>query len=69
MKRIAERMAVSEVSVRGYARSLEGKKYLMRVMRVGRTNHFRLRPLFDALETHKKARPPVAQEDSDEIDD
>jgi hypothetical protein len=68
MRRIAERMAVSEVSVRGYARSLEEKKYLQRVMRVGRTNQFRLRPLFEVLEAHRLANQKPVEED-DEIDD
>lgn len=68
MRRIAERMAVSEVSVRGYARSLEDKKYLQRVIRVGRTNQFRLRPLFDVLEAHRLANKKTV-EDDDEIDD
>lgn len=68
MRRIAERMAVSEVSVRSYARSLEEKHYLERVMRVGKTNQFRLRPLFTALEAHRLANKKVVVE-SDEIED
>lgn len=67
MRRIAERMAVSEVSVRGYARSLEDKKYLLRIMRVGRTNQFRLRPLFNALEALMASSKPIP--DTDEIED
>lgn len=68
MRRIAERMGVSEVSARGYARNLEIKHYLQRVMRVGRTNHFRLRPLFSVLEAHMLANQAPTN-DSDEIDD
>ena len=48
-KTLAGRMGLSDKMVRRYAQSLETKKYLNRVVRVGRTNRFDLTPLFDAL--------------------
>src|SRR4051812_27140574 len=47
---IAKRMGISTTAARGHARALEGKGYLQRVMRIGTTNRFDLRPLFHALE-------------------
>ncbi|HKR59113.1 MAG TPA: helix-turn-helix domain-containing protein [Pyrinomonadaceae bacterium] len=48
-KALAKKMAVSDKMVRRHAQSLEAKKYLRRVARVGNTNEFDLTPLFDAL--------------------
>src|SRR5882724_1972414 len=48
-KTLAKRMGVSDKMVRRHAQSLEAKKYLRRVSRVGATNEFDLTPLFDAL--------------------
>lgn len=48
-KTLATRMGLSDKMVRRYAQSLETKKYLRRVVRVGQTNRFDLTPLFDAL--------------------
>ena len=46
---IAKKMGVSAKMVRRHAQSLETKKYLKRVARIGQTNEFDLTPLFDAL--------------------
>ncbi len=72
---IATRMKMSETAVRGHARSLEGKKLLMRISRPGRSNEFDLTPLFKKLELvqeevrqerREKARPQAPEEDEDE---
>ncbi len=47
---LAKRMMRSEQAVRAAARSLEQKRYLFRHMRRGRTNHFDLKHLFEAVE-------------------
>ena len=47
---LAKRMGISTTAARGHARSLEGKGYLIRQMRVGTTNKFDLTKLFTALE-------------------
>ncbi len=56
---LALRMGVTDKMVRRYAANLEGKKYLVRRVRVGNTNTFDLNPLFAALaaalEEEKKA--------------
>jgi hypothetical protein len=49
-KSLATRMGVRVGTARGYARSLETKKYLVREMREHTTNRFHLEPLFTALE-------------------
>ncbi len=49
-KSLAKKMGVTPTAVRGYARSLETKGYLKRVMREAQTNKFQLEPLFKALE-------------------
>ncbi len=46
---LAKRMGVSDKAVRRHASSLEAKKYLIRIQRLGGTNKFDLNPLFDAL--------------------
>jgi hypothetical protein len=46
---LAKRMGVTDKAVRRYAAALEGKKYLVRRRRVGKTNTFDLNKLFDAL--------------------
>ena len=46
---LARRMGVSTKMVRRYAKALDGKGYLNRVVRTGDTNRFDLRPLFDKL--------------------
>lgn len=48
-KTVAKRMGVSEVYARKLARSLEDKGYLVREIRVGTTNRFNLKPLFNRL--------------------
>jgi len=48
-KTLAKLMGVTDKMVRRHAQSLETKKYLKRVVRVGATNQFDLTPLFDAL--------------------
>jgi DNA-binding MarR family transcriptional regulator len=48
-KVLAKRMGVSDKMVRRHAQTLETKKYLRRVARIGATNEFDLTPLFDAL--------------------
>ena len=47
---IATRMGVTPAAARGYARNLEKNGYLIRVSRTGRSNAFRLEPLFKELE-------------------
>lgn len=47
---LAKRMGISTTAARAHARSLEGKGYLIRQMRVGTTNKFDLTKLFTALE-------------------
>ena len=49
---IAEKMGVSDTSVRAYARKLEQCGLLRRVERPGRTTTFDLTPLFQKLEEH-----------------
>lgn len=48
---LARRMGVTDKAVRRHAASLESKKYLRRISRLGTTNKFDLSPLFDALLT------------------
>lgn len=47
---VAKKMGVSHEAARNYARSLESKGYLTRVITLGETNRFNLKPLFHALE-------------------
>jgi len=42
-------MGISDKMARRHAQSLEAKRYLRRVARVGATNQFDLTPLFDAI--------------------
>ena len=49
-KTIGRRMGVTDTSARKYARSLEKKGYLRRIMRESQTNRFDLEPLFEVLE-------------------
>ncbi len=49
-KTLAKRMGITATSARNHARSLDKKGYLKRQKRVGTTNLFDLRPLFQALE-------------------
>jgi hypothetical protein len=58
-KRLAKWMGKSEGYVRRVARSLEIKGFLVRRHRRGYTNEFDLTPLFDRLEGHLEAPPPV----------
>ena len=46
---LAERMGISVKMARRHAQTLEGRKYLRREMRTGKTNRFDLSPLFGAL--------------------
>jgi hypothetical protein len=48
-KSIADKMDVTTKAVQRYAASLESKRYLVRVPRVGSSNEFDLSKLFDAL--------------------
>lgn len=48
-KTLARRMGISDKMARRHAQSLEAKRYLRRVARVGATNQFDLTPLFDAI--------------------
>lgn len=59
-KAIAKSMGVTDTTVRNYARSLEEKGYLKRIMRVGETNRYNLQPLFDAVE--KKAQEEIKKQ-------
>jgi hypothetical protein len=54
-KSLAKRLGKTEGYARTLARTLEGKRLLARVVRVGRTNRFNLRPLFDKLKAHLAA--------------
>ena len=63
-KTLAKRLGRTEGYARTLARKLEGKKLLARIVRIGMTNRFNLRPLFDKLRAHlapvaatKEARP------------
>ena len=47
---IADKMNVSHISVRKYARDLENRGFLVRKMRKGLTTRYDLNPLFEALE-------------------
>ena len=48
-KRLGAHMGISHKMARTHAKSLEDKKLLRRLMRIGRTNRFDLTPLFAAL--------------------
>jgi hypothetical protein len=48
-KTIAKRMGITDKMARTHAKNLATSKYLVRHMRVGRTNRFDLTPLFQAL--------------------
>jgi DNA-binding transcriptional MocR family regulator len=52
---LAQRMGISVKMARRHAQTLEGKKYLRREMRRGRTNRFDLSPLFEGLLTVAQA--------------
>lgn len=56
---LAKRMGVTDTAVRNYARSLEKKELLRRLMREGETNLFDLSPLFVKLELIKKRATEV----------
>ncbi len=57
-KSIAKRMGITDKMARTHAKNLETGKYLVRHMRVGRTNRFDLMPLFNALaECIAKTKP------------
>lgn len=47
---LAKKMLKSEQAVRAAARGLERKEYLIRHIQRGKTNHFDLQPLFNAIE-------------------
>jgi hypothetical protein len=51
-KAIAKHMGITPVYARAIGRRLEGKRLLNRVVRVGSTNRFDLKPLFAKLNTH-----------------
>ena len=51
---LAKRMGLSDKAVRRHAATLESKRYLQRIQRVGATNQFDLSKLFDALATAKE---------------
>ncbi|MDP3909180.1 MAG: hypothetical protein Q8Q14_02215 [Gemmatimonadales bacterium] len=51
-KKIASRMGVTEQYARKLARSLEGKGFLHRIARVGRSNAFDFSPLFERIVKH-----------------
>lgn len=46
---LAKRMGISDKMARRHAASLESKKYLLRISRIGGTNRFNLSNLFAAL--------------------
>ena len=50
LKTVGKRMGITVASVRSHLRNLEGKGFLTRQMRVGKTNRFHLRGLFEAIE-------------------
>src|SRR5688572_56521 len=50
LKTIGKRMGITVASVRSHLRNLEGKGFLTRQMRVGKTNRFHLLGLFGAIE-------------------
>lgn len=55
-RRLADRMGVTEISIKRYARAMEKKGYLQRAKRTGRTNVFHLTGLIDqlnAIATHQ----------------
>lgn len=61
-KTIARRMGITDKMARTHAKNLETCKYLVRHMRVGRTNRFDLTPLFKALaESIAKRKPKKSQ--------
>jgi hypothetical protein len=64
-KTIAKRMGITDKMARTHAKKLEACKYLIRHMRVGRTNRFDLMPLFKALaESIATKKPRKAQQTS-----
>ena len=65
IRTLATNMLKSEAAVRGAARSLERKKYLVRHMTRGKTNHFDLEPLYKAVEKLMEA-DEAAEVKSDE---
>lgn len=67
-KTVAKRMGISATQARAHARSLENKKYLKRIMRVGTTNRFDLTPLFQAIETEAKKHPKQKPSEDEEGD-
>ncbi len=54
-KKLATRMGVSQTYVRKLARQLEGKGFMHRIARTGRTNAFDLQPLFKKVVAHAQA--------------
>lgn len=64
MKTIAKRMGVTVDQARNYSRSLDGKGYINRKIRIAKPNKFDLSPLFSALENH--IDPPVFEDEDDE---
>ena len=71
-KTIAARMGCGHQAARGYARSLEKKKYLRREMRVNERNLFHLDGLFNALEerlVEEKKKAKAKQETEGRRDD
>jgi Helix-turn-helix domain len=59
-KTLAQRMAITTEMARRHAKSLEGKKLLIRVKRTGQSNAFDLRPLSSALELLLSEKPRTA---------
>ena len=64
-KRLAGYMGVGDKMVRIYARRLQEKGYMRRIVRVAKPNLFDLTPLFDSLERLiSKPEKPAAKETS-----
>lgn len=58
-KRLGERMGTTSKTAQRHATSLEAKKYLTRIQRIGDSNKFDLSRLFDAL---LKAKSQIGKE-------
>ena len=67
-KLLAERMGVSAKATQRHAATLESKKYLRRIPRIGTSNEFDLTPLFDAILNLKKVIPKRVKDPATQID-
>jgi hypothetical protein len=67
-KLLAERMGVSSKATQRHAATLESKKYLKRIARVGTSNEFDLSQLFDAVLNLQRTVPKRLRKTEPELD-